>query len=107
MKIVSDFVVLTSLNEDEEKPKDSCVIVVDTKDVTDFVRYLDEHTMLSVYSVRKMEHFFFTIDSFYQCCVIEVSLKEDVGNAGRMTTCEQVAIAETYSFLHRQSYEKK
>ena len=108
MKSIPNFIVFSSLNEDEEAPKNSCIIALDTqKNLTEFADYLEQNSMLSVYSVRKLERFFFTVGTFFDCGVLEVHLKEDIESADYRITCEQVAIAETFSFLQRSVHQAK
>lgn len=107
MKIIPQFLVLTSLNEEEDAPKNACHIVLETQDnLTEFADYLEQNTLLSVYSVRRLDRFFCTIGTFYHCGVLEVHLKEEMESAGYSITSEQVAIAETYSYLHRTANQQ-
>ena len=101
MKTIPDFIVLSSLNEEEDAPKQSCLIVLDqSKGLTEFADYLENNSLLSVYSIRKLDRYFFTVGTFFDCGVLEVHLKESESIGSRLA-CEQVAIAETYSYLHR------
>ena len=98
------FIVLTSLNEDEEAPKDACLIVIEKHQLMkEFADYLERNSMLSVYSVRKVGRFYYSFGTFFDCAVLEVSLKENVQTTDLRITCEQVAIAETYSFLQSKA----
>lgn len=104
---IPDFFVFSSLNEEEDAPEKACVIVLNTQKVlTEFADYLEANTMLSVYSIRKLDRFYFTFGTFFDCGVLEVHLKEDIESNGYRITSEQVAIAETYSFFQQQAYKQ-
>ena len=108
MKTIPDFIVFTSLNEDEDAPKQSCIIAMDTQNgLTEFADYLEKNSMLSVYSIKRLKRFFFTVGTFFDCGVLEVHLKEDIESTDYRITCEQVAIAETFSFLQRSAHKKE
>ena len=98
-----EFVVLTSLIDDEEEQKDACLIVLDTqKDVEKFADYLERETLLTVDELHRLSHFYFTYDRFYNCSVLKVSIKDEISFQPAITSVEQVAIAETYSFYKSQ-----
>ena len=94
-----EFIVLTSLIDEEEEHKDACLIVLDTqKDVEKFADYLERETLLTVDELRKVPYFYFTYDRFVSCSVLKVSIKDEITFKPVITSIEQVAIAETYSF---------
>lgn len=108
LRTVQDFIVFSSLNEAEDAPKKGCVIVLGTQQhLNEFADHLEKNTLLSVDSVRRLESFYFTVGTFYRCGVLEVHLKEDMGSTDFLISCEQVAIAETYSYFQQLAYKKQ
>lgn len=97
-----EFLVLSSLHEDEEKNYKTCYIVLDyCKEPAAFADYLEKETLLSVESYRKVTEFFFTFGRYFECFAFEVRIKEDSSNY--RLELEQVAIAETYSYLSKKA----
>ena len=94
-----DFFVFTSpLNGEEETDPRICIIVLDRQDgIEEFVDHLDKHSVLSVQSFCKRFKFFYTYGTMYNCTLIEVQVKDDAKNM--RLNCDQVAIAETYSYF--------
>lgn len=106
MRSVHDFIVFSSLNEAEDAPKNGCIIVLGTQQhLNEFADHLETHTLLSVDSVRRLESFYFTVGTFYHCGVLEVHLKEEMESTDFSITCEQVAIAETFSYFEQLAYK--
>ena len=99
-----EFLVVSSLHEDEEKSYKTCYIVMDyCKDPATFADYLEKNTLLSVEGYEKRFEFFFTFGRFFECVVFEVRIKEDNENSGYRIELEQIAIAETYSYLSQKA----
>ena len=100
--MIPKFFVFSSPNEQEEDQPKTCFIVVDTQEkMTDFADHLEKNTMLSVLSIIKHREFFYTFGSLLYCTVLEVHIKEEA--APLHASCEQIAIAETYTYLTRLS----
>lgn len=108
MKSIQDFLVFSSLNEAEDAPQGGCVIALATQEhLTEFADYLEKNTLLSVHSIRRLDHFYFTVGTFFSCGVLEVHLKDEIESTDFRVSCEQVAIAETYSFFQQKAYQKE
>lgn len=106
MKSIPEFIVMPLLQNDEmeQDPRKGCLIIINSQDrLAEFADYLEKNSLLSVTSLRREQRFFFTVGSFYSCGVLEVHLKEDVERANHFVDCEQIAIAETYSYLRRET----
>ena len=99
-----EFLVVSSLHEDEEKNYETCYIVLDyCKNPADFTDYLEKNTLLSVDGYEKRTEFFFTFGRFFECVAFEVRIKEENANNGYRIELEQIAIAETYSYLAQKA----
>lgn len=99
-----EFLVVSSLHEDEEKNYKTCYILLDyCKNPAEFADYLEKNTLLSVDGYEKRTEFFFTFGRFFECVAFEVHVKEESENSGYRIELEQIAIAETYSFLSRKA----
>ena len=99
-----EFLVVSSLHEDEEKNYKTCYILLDyCKNPAEFADYLEKNTLLSVDGYEKRTEFFFTFGRFFECVGFEVHVKEESENSGYRIELEQIAIAETYSFLSRKA----
>lgn len=100
--MITNFFVFTSPHEQEEDQPKTCFIAIDTQDkMTEFADHLEKDTLLSVLSIVKHREFFYTFGSLLYCTVLEVHIKEEA--AALQASCEQIAIAETYSYLTRLS----
>lgn len=101
MNFLPDFLVFSSPIEEEYTPK-SCFIAIRMQEgIEAFVDYLEANTLLSVDCFEKRTHFFFTFDRYYECYLVQVHINEEKNSYG-LVQPEQVAIAETYSYLSRQ-----
>lgn len=106
MRLLPNFFVFSSpLDREENEPK-SCFIALNIHEgITDFVDHIEQDTLLSAVSYTKKEDFFFTFDHYYSCYLVEVHLKET--DSMQVLSCEQVAIAETYSYLSQRTVKDK
>lgn len=100
--MIAKFFVFSSPDEQEEDQPKTCFIVIDTQEkMAEFADHLERDTILSVLSIVKHQEFYYTFGSFLYCTVLEVHIKEDA--ASLAASCEQIALAETYSYLTRLS----
>ncbi len=107
MTIQPDFFVFSSPVEQEGNAPKTCFIALQgLDDPAAFADHLEADTLLSVDGYEKRNDFFFTFGHYYFCSLVQVHLKEDDAACSHLQP-EQVAIAETYSYLTRLSVEKK
>ncbi len=101
-RVYPDFLVFTSpIIDENEEQNNSCYIAIEGEklDVTEFADHLDANSLLKVKGFYKLHNFFWTYGNMYHCTIFDVCLK-DTANALRLEL-EQIAIAETYTYLQR------
>lgn len=101
------FFVLSSLYDEDTVPQGLCHIVLENQEqLIPLADFLEKETPLTVFALKRLDNFFYTVGTFTRCGVLEVHLKDDVRSADLDITCEQIAIAETYSFFAKQAINK-